>query len=111
MKRVCLQQQVLYYIHDHVQNINGFKKDSMCGNDFNRLCTEPASEPDFLSFGLDAPQAQTQIIKSVFMFVTYKHMSNNYLASFASVASQSVQTVCVFKGEGAERKMLRKRFR
>ena len=79
--------------------------------DVNRLCTEPASEPDFLSFGLDAPQAQTQIIKSVFMFVTYKHMSNNYLASFASVASQSVQTVCVFKGEGAERKMLRKRFR
>ena len=78
---------------------------------FDRLCTEPASEPDFLSFGLDAPQAQTQIIKSVFMFVTYKHMSNNYLASFASVASQSVQTVCVFKGEGAERKMLRKRFR
>ena len=77
----------------------------------NRLCTEPASEPDFLSFGLDAPQAQTQIIKSVFMFVTYKHMSNNNLASFASVASQSVQTVCVFKGEGAERKMLRKRFR
>ena len=80
-------------------------------NQLNRLCTEPASEPDFLSFGLDAPQAQTQIIKSVFMFVTYKHMSNNYLASFASVASQSVQTVCVFKGEGAERKMLRKRFR
>ena len=35
MKRVSLQQQVLYYIHDHVQNINGFKKDSMCGNDFN----------------------------------------------------------------------------
>ena len=88
-----------------------FEPTCILRGDINRLCTEPASEPDFLSFGLDAPQAQMQIIKSVFMFVTYKHMSNNYLASFASVASQSVQTVCVFKGEGAERKMLRKRFR
>ena len=100
---------------EHLKNIY-IRPQSRCTDPASRTdrprgrCTEPASEPDFLSFGLDAPQAQTQIIKSVFMFVTYKHMSNNYLASFASVASQSVQTVCVFKGEGAERKMLRKRF-
>ena len=48
-------------------------------------------------FCLDSPQAQTQIILQVFIFVTDKHVSNNSSASLASVASQSVQQVCVFK--------------